>query len=64
MKTKEMTIEMVKGFMEQFDIPDFDSAMLALLFDFYEAAGFTAKQLETEFSGMTKSQLFAAVSNL
>lgn len=38
--------------------------MLALLFDFYEAAGFTAKQLEAEFSGMTKSQLLAAVSNL
>ena len=64
MKTKEMTIEMVKGFMEQFDITDFDSAMLALLFDFYEATGFTAKQLEAEFSGMTKSQLLAAVSNL
>ena len=64
MKTKEMTIEMVTGFMEQFDIPDFDSAMLALLFDFYEAAGFTAEQLETEFSGMTESQLLAAVSNL
>ena len=64
MKTKEMTIEMVKGFMEQFDIPDFDSAMLALLFDFYEAAGFTTEQLETEFSGMTESQLLVAVSNL
>ena len=37
---------------------------IALLFDFYEAAGFTAEQLETEFSGMTESQLLAAVSNL